>query len=157
MEYLPGLVQLRRRTDQVDEGRGLRSGADGQPRRRPPRRDRVAGRADGGLSLRSPGCARKADSTTPSPAPSASRAKPAKPSSGSWTSCAGSIPPLANLRIGVSVMPGTDVAALAMEEGLISDESQLIEPTFYIAEGVRDWIVDYLKEEAAKHPRWNLW
>ena len=66
-------------------------------------------------------------------------------------------PALANLRIGVSVMPGTDVAALAMEEGLISDESQLIEPTFYIAEGVRDWIVDYLKEEAANHSRWNLW
>ena len=66
-------------------------------------------------------------------------------------------PALANLRIGVSVMPGTDVAALALEEGLISDESQLIEPTFYIAEGVRDWIVDYLKEEAANHPRWALW
>ena len=41
-------------------------------------------------------------------------------------------PALANLRIGVSVMPGTDVAALALEEGLISDESELIEPTFYI-------------------------
>ena len=66
-------------------------------------------------------------------------------------------PALANLRIGVSVMPGTDVAALALEEGLISDESQLIEPTFYIAGEVRDWIVDYLKEEAANHPRWALW
>ena len=66
-------------------------------------------------------------------------------------------PALANLRIGVSVMPGTDVAALALEEGLISDESELIEPTFYIAGEVRDWIVDYLKEEAANHPRWNLW
>ena len=66
-------------------------------------------------------------------------------------------PALANLRIGVSVMPGTDVAALALEEGLISDESELIEPTFYIAGEVRDWIVDYLKAEAANHPRWNLW
>jgi hypothetical protein len=66
-------------------------------------------------------------------------------------------PALANLRIGVSVMPGTDIAALALEEGLISDESELIEPTFYIAGEVRDWIVDYLKEEAANQPRWNLW
>ena len=66
-------------------------------------------------------------------------------------------PALANLRIGVSVMPGTDIAALALEEGLISDESELIEPTFYIAGEVRDWIVDYLKEEATNHPRWNLW
>ena len=66
-------------------------------------------------------------------------------------------PALANLRVGVSIMPGTDVAALALEEGLISDESELIEPTFYIAEEVRDWIVPYLQEQAASNPRWNLW
>ena len=66
-------------------------------------------------------------------------------------------PALANLRVGVSVMPGTDVASLALEEGLISDESELIEPTFYIAEEVRDWIVPYLQEQAAQNPRWNLW
>ncbi len=66
-------------------------------------------------------------------------------------------PALVNLRVGVSVMPGTDVAALALEEGLISDESELIEPTFYIAEEVRDWIVPYLQEQVASNPRWNLW
>ncbi len=66
-------------------------------------------------------------------------------------------PALANLRIGVSIMPGSDVAARALEEGLISDESELIKPTFYIAEEVRDWIVEYLEEQAAGNPRWNLW
>ena len=66
-------------------------------------------------------------------------------------------PALANLRVGVSVMPGTDVASLALEEGLIADESELIEPTFYIAGEVRDWIVPYLQEQAAQNPRWNLW
>ncbi len=66
-------------------------------------------------------------------------------------------PALANLRVGVSIMPGTDVAALALAEGLISDESELIEPTFYIAGEVRDWIVPYLQEQAASNPRWNLW
>ena len=66
-------------------------------------------------------------------------------------------PALANLRVGVSIMPGTDVAALALEEGIISDESELIEPTFYIAGEVRDWIVPYLQEQAASNPRWNLW
>ena len=65
-------------------------------------------------------------------------------------------PALANLRVGVSILPGTDVAAQAIEEGLIGDESELIRPTFYLAEEVRDWIVDYLKEEAAQRPRWNL-
>ena len=66
-------------------------------------------------------------------------------------------PALANLRVGVSVMPGTEVAAIALKEGLISDESELIKPTFYVAEEVRGWIVDYLQERAAQNPRWNLW
>ncbi len=65
-------------------------------------------------------------------------------------------PAVANLRVGVSIMPGSPVAALALEEGLISDEAELIKPTFYIAEPVKDWIVDFLKEEAAQNPRWNL-
>ena len=65
-------------------------------------------------------------------------------------------PALANLRVGVSIMPGTDVASLALKEGLISDESELIEPTFYIAQEVREWIVPYLQEQAAENPRWNL-
>ncbi len=65
-------------------------------------------------------------------------------------------PAVVNLRVGVSIMPGTPVASLALEEGLISDEAELIEPTFYLAEPVKDWIVDYLKEQAAGQPRWNL-
>ena len=65
-------------------------------------------------------------------------------------------PALVNLRIGERVRPGTHVAQIALEEGLISDESDLIRPTFYVAESVKDWIVDHLKAEAAPNPRWNL-
>ncbi|MDA0263149.1 MAG: cobalamin-dependent protein [Chloroflexi bacterium] len=65
-------------------------------------------------------------------------------------------PAMANLRVGVSVMPGTEVAVAAEREGLINDESELVKPTFYIAGGVKDWIVDYLKEQADQNPRWNL-
>jgi B12 binding domain len=65
-------------------------------------------------------------------------------------------PAMANVRIGVSILPGTAVAAKALEEGLISDEAELIRPTFYLAAEVRDWIVDYLKAEAAQNSRWNL-
>ena len=43
-----------------------------------------------------------------------------------------------------------------LEEGLISDESELIRPTFYLAEAVKPWIVDHLRAEADQHPRWNL-
>ena len=65
-------------------------------------------------------------------------------------------PAVANLRIGVSILPGTDVAKQALAEGVIEDESALIKPTFYLAASVREWIVDDLQAEAAKHPRWHL-
>jgi hypothetical protein len=65
-------------------------------------------------------------------------------------------PAMANVRIGVSILPGTAVASKALDEGLITDEMDLIRPTFYLAPGVRDWIVEYLKAEAAQNPRWNL-
>ena len=65
-------------------------------------------------------------------------------------------PAMANLRVGVPVQPNTPLAATALEEGLIADQSDLIKPTFYMAEPVKDWIVDYLKEQTSKNPRWNL-
>ena len=65
-------------------------------------------------------------------------------------------PALANLRVGVRVRPGTAEAELALRDGLITDESELIRPVFYVAEAVRDWIVDRLKTEACKYPRWNV-
>ncbi len=65
-------------------------------------------------------------------------------------------PTLANLRVGVRVRPGTSVAQTALEEGLITDESDLIKPTFYLDGSVREWIVDRLKTEVEANPRWNL-
>jgi hypothetical protein len=65
-------------------------------------------------------------------------------------------PAIANLRIGVYMLPGTPLAARALAEGRIMDEADLLKPTFYLAESVQDWIVDYLQAEKQKHPRWNL-
>lgn len=65
-------------------------------------------------------------------------------------------PSLANLRIGVSILPGTAVAARALAEGLIADEAELVKPTFYIAPAVRHWIVDTLLAEKAANRRWNV-
>ncbi len=65
-------------------------------------------------------------------------------------------PAIANLRVGTRIRPETAIARAALQEGLIADESELIRPTFYVAEPVRDWIVDRLEAEAAANPRWNL-
>ena len=60
------------------------------------------------------------------------------------------------LRVGTRVLPNTAVAQTALREGLIESESELMRPTFYTDAGVRDWIADRLREEAAEYPRWNL-
>lgn len=60
------------------------------------------------------------------------------------------------LRVGVRVLPNTAVALTALNEGLIESEAELMRPTFYIDAGVRAWLADRLREEAAEHPRWNL-
>ncbi len=65
-------------------------------------------------------------------------------------------PALANLWVGVRVLPGTPEARLALDGGQIADEAELVRPTFYVSEGVKDWIVDRLKEEASRNPGWNL-
>jgi radical SAM superfamily enzyme YgiQ (UPF0313 family) len=65
-------------------------------------------------------------------------------------------PAVANLRVGIRMLPGSALAAKAKEEGKIADEGDLIRPTFYVSESVRDWIVDHLKAEASRHPRWNV-
>lgn len=60
------------------------------------------------------------------------------------------------LRVGMRVLPNTDAAQAALRSGLIGSESDLLRPTFYIAESVRDWLAGKLREEAAAYPRWNL-
>ena len=60
------------------------------------------------------------------------------------------------LRVGTRMLPNTAVAQTALREGLIESESELVRPTFYTDAGVRDWIADRLREEAAEYPRWNL-
>jgi radical SAM superfamily enzyme YgiQ (UPF0313 family) len=65
-------------------------------------------------------------------------------------------PALANLRVGVRIRPDTPTADAAIKEGIISHENDLIKPSFYVAEPVRDWIVDRLKSAAETNPRWNL-
>ena len=65
-------------------------------------------------------------------------------------------PALANLRIGIRMLPGSRVAIRAREEGRVFDDEELIQPTFYIAESVKDWIVGHLQTEASQNPTWSV-
>jgi len=65
-------------------------------------------------------------------------------------------PAFATLRVGTRVLPHTHLAKTALEEGLITAEAELLQPTFYLAAGVRDWLVEHLRTAAAPQPRWRL-
>jgi radical SAM superfamily enzyme YgiQ (UPF0313 family) len=58
--------------------------------------------------------------------------------------------------IGVRIYPGTDVARIAMEEGLISSEQDLLLPRFYLAKGLEDWLYEAVARRAANNPNWIM-
>jgi hypothetical protein len=45
---------------------------------------------------------------------------------------------------------------MALQEERIQTESQLLHPTFYIAEALRPWLVTRLQTEADQNPCWTL-
>src|SRR5262249_22208193 len=65
-------------------------------------------------------------------------------------------PAFATLRVGARALPHTDLAKTALEEGRITPAADLLQPTFYLAAGVRDWLADCLRTGAATQPRWHL-
>jgi len=65
-------------------------------------------------------------------------------------------PAVANLRVGIRMLPGTKSADQARSEGRVFDDGDLLQPTFYVARSVEDWIVDHLQAEASHHPNWSV-
>ena len=65
-------------------------------------------------------------------------------------------PAFATIQVGTRVLPNTQMAQFALNEGLIKSESDLLKPIFYVAPDVRGWIADRLRGESEKHPRWHL-
>ena len=65
-------------------------------------------------------------------------------------------PVVANLRVGIRMLPGSRVTHQARAEGRVFDDRELVQPTFYIAHTVKDWIVDYLQAEASQRSTWSV-
>ena len=65
-------------------------------------------------------------------------------------------PAVANLRVGIRMLPGSRSTAQARAEGRIFDDGDLMLPTFYVAESVKDWIVDHLQAEAKLNSSWSV-
>ena len=65
-------------------------------------------------------------------------------------------PAVANLRVGIRMLPGSKSAEQARSEGQIFNDGDLLQPTFYVARSVEDWIVNHLQAEASHYPNWSV-
>ena len=65
-------------------------------------------------------------------------------------------PALANLRVGIRMLPGSHSTEQARSEGLDFSDADLVLPTFYVADSVKEWIGDYLKAEASQNLAWSV-
>ncbi|MBC8320913.1 MAG: cobalamin B12-binding domain-containing protein [Bacteroidetes bacterium] len=61
---------------------------------------------------------------------------------------------LENLRltIGIRIYPNTQLAEMALKEGVITSKSNLLYPHFYLARGLEGWLPSLLKEWQASRP-----
>lgn len=64
--------------------------------------------------------------------------------------------PLDSLKItqGIRIYPYTTLAKIAVAEGLVSPDDNLLRPTFYMVREIADWLKETLKEWMAKRNHW---
>ena len=55
---------------------------------------------------------------------------------------------------GIRIFPDTPLYRQALEEGVITPETSLLEPVFYISSAIRDTLCDLVTEEAMKRKNW---
>ena len=55
---------------------------------------------------------------------------------------------------GIRIFPGTPLHRQALEEGVITPETSLLEPVFYLSAAIRDTLCDLVTEEAMKRKNW---
>ncbi len=65
--------------------------------------------------------------------------------------------PLDHLKLtaGIRIYPETDLARCAVSEGVIPADDDLLQPRFYLAEGLDAWLQETIEEWAAKRPHWQ--
>lgn len=65
-------------------------------------------------------------------------------------------PDLVTLKAGIRIYPGTQLEALARNEGMIESDQDLLHPAFYLSPAIREWIRDYLKKTVENRENWRI-
>lgn len=63
-------------------------------------------------------------------------------------------PNLAVILYGLRIYPGTKLYDIALSEGIITNDTDLLKPIFYISDKVKDTIIDTIKFRCVDHPNW---
>jgi len=58
------------------------------------------------------------------------------------------------LTSGTRIYPGTALAQTALQEGVITPETNLLFPTFYLAPGLEPWLQETIDSWLQSHPNW---
>jgi radical SAM superfamily enzyme YgiQ (UPF0313 family) len=65
-------------------------------------------------------------------------------------------PDLVTLKAGIRIYPGTQLEALARDEGMIRNGQDLLHPAFYLSPAIREWIPDYLEKMVGNRENWKI-
>ncbi len=60
------------------------------------------------------------------------------------------------ITIGIRIYPETTLARNALQEGMISEKTNMLFPTFYLARGLEDWIQSTVQQWVAERPTWMM-
>jgi radical SAM superfamily enzyme YgiQ (UPF0313 family) len=60
------------------------------------------------------------------------------------------------ITVGIRIYPGTSLARTALQEGVITETTNVLFPTFYLARGLEDWLHSTVKEWIAERPSWLI-
>jgi hypothetical protein len=58
--------------------------------------------------------------------------------------------------VGIRIYPYTKLAELAVQEGLIAPEDDLLFPKFYMVKGLEEWLRETVAKKAKEHRNWVM-
>jgi radical SAM superfamily enzyme YgiQ (UPF0313 family) len=61
---------------------------------------------------------------------------------------------MVKITFGIRIYPYTELARIAVEEGKIEPDDDLLVPRFYMTEGLEDWLHERIDEAMAERPNW---
>jgi len=60
------------------------------------------------------------------------------------------------ITIGIRIYPETPLARIALQEGMITEKTNLLFPTFYLTRGLEDWLHKTVQKWIADRPNWLM-